>query len=267
MMGKIWFWIFFVPSLFSQDGLVEKSLVVEGLERTGLVFIPPGAETEKTPLVFVFHGHGGNAASVAKSFGIHRLWPGAMVVYLQGLPAVGKLTDQEGKKTGWQNSPGDYQDRDVKLVEGTLGALGLRYKVDRRRIYATGHSHGGAFTYLLWAMRGGTFAAVAPVAALLGETKLWPQLTPKPVLHVAGQNDRLVKFNWQESMVGFVKKLNGCSENGILSEDGSTRIFPSESGTPVWFFVHGGGHELPPGAPAQIVDFFKSQMLVQDPPP
>jgi polyhydroxybutyrate depolymerase len=28
------------------------------------------------------------------------------------------------------------------------------YRVDEQRIYATGHSKGGAFTYLLWAARG-----------------------------------------------------------------------------------------------------------------
>jgi polyhydroxybutyrate depolymerase len=37
----------------------------------------------------------------------HRLWSEAMVVYLHGLSTRGKLSDPEGKKSGWQHSIGD----------------------------------------------------------------------------------------------------------------------------------------------------------------
>ena len=46
-----------------------------------------------------------------------------------------------------------------------LTTLKKDYRVDEKRIYATGHSNGGGFTYLLWAARGDVFAAVAPCAA------------------------------------------------------------------------------------------------------
>ena len=45
-----------------------------------------------------------------------------------------------------------------------LARLKTDYKVDDKRIYSTGHSNGGGFTYLLWAARGDVFAAFAPSA-------------------------------------------------------------------------------------------------------
>lgn len=61
-------------------------------------------------------------------------------------------------------------------------------------VYAMGHSNGGAFTYLLWATRGDVLAAVAPSGAAAGRSL--PDLKPKPVLHVAGEKDELVRFEW-----------------------------------------------------------------------
>ena len=68
---------------------------------------------------------------------------------------------------------GDEQgDRDLKFVDAILKTLREKYKVDDRRIFATGHSNGGGFTYLLWAARGKELAAIAPVAAGAGLARL-----------------------------------------------------------------------------------------------
>jgi polyhydroxybutyrate depolymerase len=48
-----------------------------------------------------------------------------------------------------------------------LATLRGRYPVDDRRIYATGFSNGAAFSDPLWAARGKTFAAFAPVAGAI----------------------------------------------------------------------------------------------------
>lgn len=80
---------------------------VDGVEREGLVYAPESAKKSPTPIVFVFHGHGGSMKNAARQFHIHDLWPEAIAVYLQGLNTPGRLTDPEGKKPGWQSGPGD----------------------------------------------------------------------------------------------------------------------------------------------------------------
>jgi polyhydroxybutyrate depolymerase len=56
------------------------------------------------------------------------------------------LGDVEGKYPGWQQTPGQLGDRDLKFFDTVLGAIREKYPVDDRRIYATGFSNGGFFT-------------------------------------------------------------------------------------------------------------------------
>jgi polyhydroxybutyrate depolymerase len=227
---------------------------VAGVARKLLLFAPKSSTETATPLVFVFHGHGGMALQAARSFGIHRIWPEAIVVYMQGLPTPGRLTDPEGKKAGWQRDAGDQDDRDLKFFDAALARLQKTYRVDAKRIYSTGHSNGGAFTYLLWETRPDLFAAFAPSASAAGTSVL--KLKPKPALHIAGTKDPLVRFTWQERTMEILRKTNGCAAESQAWADG-VKLYPSPTGTPFAEFVHPGGHEFHVRAPELIVRFFK----------
>src|SRR4029077_1825582 len=139
---------------------------VDGVTRETLAYIPPTAKEKPTPVVFVFHGHGGRAQNAARMFAMNRHWPEAISIYMQGLNTPGRLTDKEGKAPGWQKGLGDQEDRDLKFFDAVLARLKKDYKVDSKRIFSTGHSNGGAFTYLLWAERGEVLTAVAPSAGM-----------------------------------------------------------------------------------------------------
>lgn len=214
----------------------------------------PSKESEAPPLVFAFHGHGGGMASAAKSFAFHEEWPEAVVVYMQGLPTPG-ITDPDGEKAGWQKKPDDQGGRDLEFFDAVLATLKEKYRIDEKRVYATGHSNGGAFTYLLWAVRPDVFAAIAPSAA---GGRIVEGMKPCPMLHVAGENDSLVPFETQMKSVAGVKKFNGCEEEGTEWAKGCT-IYASSKGAPVVTFIHGGTHKYPREAPALIVKFFKEQ--------
>ena len=226
---------------------------VDGVEREGLIFAPDSAKTETAPLVFAFHGHSGSMHGAARTFKYQELWPEAIVIYLQGLNTPGRLTDPDGKKSGWQSAIGAQNDRDLKLFDAVLKWAKETYKVDDKRIYCTGHSNGGGFTYLLWAARGDCLAAVAPSSAAGFEVV--KQLKPKPVLHIAGLKDPLVKFAWQKQMIDAVLKINGCEPQG--KSDDRLTVYPSATGTPVETYLYDGGHSPPPEAWPQVVKFFK----------
>jgi polyhydroxybutyrate depolymerase len=233
---------------------VEKKWTIEGVEREGLIFAPEAAKTAESPLVFAFHGHGGNIRQASRSFRIQELWPEAIVVYLQGLNTPGKLVDPEGKKPGWQKTVGDQEDRDLKLFDAVLKSVREEYKVDGKRIYCTGHSNGGGFTYLLWGVRGDVFAAVAPSSAVAPQ--VIKEIKPKPVLHVAGTKDPLVKFEWQKQMIDADIRVNGCETTGKSVGENLTE-YASTAGTPVVTFIHDGGHAPPAAVWGVIVKFFK----------
>jgi len=227
---------------------------VDGVAREGLVWAPTKTGSEAPPLVFGFHGHGGSMQNAARSFGLHELWPEAVVVYLQGLPTPGQLTDPDGKKAGWQKAPGDQGDRDLRLFDAVLAAMKETYQVDPRRIYCTGHSNGGGFTYLLWATRPQVFAAIAPSAAAGARPQKDTQ--PCPTLHLAGEKDPLVRFDLQMRAVEVIRAFNGCDEQGKEWEKGCL-LYPSSKGAPVITYIHPGTHQYPAEGPALIVKFFK----------
>lgn len=229
----------------------EMNWTVGDLKREALVYLPSKPSQQGAPIIFGFHGHGGSSRNAARSFGFERIWPEALVVYMQGVPTPGRLTDPEGKRNGWQHDVGEQDDRDLKFFDAVLATLREKYQVDDRRIYATGHSNGGGFTYLLWAKRPDVFAAVAPSAA---SSRRLRQLTPMPAMHIAGRNDKLVLFSWQEQAIEAVKRINGCRENGSEWAKDCTQ-FASDKGTPFIAFIHDGTHQYPSEAPRLIVRF------------
>ena len=228
---------------------------VDGVKREADVFAPSKSSNDPPPLVFGFHGHGGNMRNAARSFRLHELWPEAVVVYMQGLNTPGRLTDPEGKKPGWQATVGDQGDRDLKFFDAVLTSMKEQHKIDERRIYSTGHSNGGGFTYLLWAARGDVFAAMAPSAA--AAARVGKDLKPKPVMHVAGENDQLVKFSWQQLAMAHLRKLNDCGEGAPWGTNKDCTLYSSKSGNPVVTLIHSGTHKYPDEAPALIVKFFQ----------
>ena len=236
------------------------TFTVDGVAREALLYAPAAAKTTATPLVFVFHGHGGTALHAQRTMAMEKLWPEAICVMMQGLNTPGRLTDPEGKKPGWQSGAGVLGDRDLKFFDAVLARVRADYKVDDQRIYATGHSNGGQFCYLLWAERGEKFAAFAPSSALSAESVR--KMKPKPAMHIAGKADPLVKYEWQARMMDAVKKINGCPAEGEAYGTNST-IFGAKSATPFVAYIHEGGHVLEQDALAQAVRFFKEHPAVK----
>jgi len=233
---------------------------IDGIEREVLVFSPSRhTGTEKSPLLFAFHWHGGSMEEAAEGMRFQSLWPEAIVVYMQGLPTK-IYVDPLGLDTGWQSEPGHDGDRDLKFFDAVLATMRAKFSVDDRRIYSTGFSNGGIFTYVLWGARGKTFAAFAPVAA-----RLFPNIylsEPKPILHIAGEADVVVPFKDQLQTIKVARDLNGSSEKGKPCGEGCL-TYESSKGAPVVAYIHSGGHVYPPGASEMIVKFFRSYAIPQ----
>jgi len=237
--------------------LNEREWTIDGVTRKALIYAPVTADKVSSPVVFAFHGHGGTMRNAAEKFAIHKHWPEAICIYMQGLSTPG-MTDPEGMKPGWQKTAGDQKDRDLRFFDEVLAAVKKDYRVDETRVYVTGHSNGGGFTYLLWAARGDLFAAVAPSAA--GAARNLGNLKPKPALHIAGELDETVPFENQKRTMGAMRRLNGCDAAGTPWAKAGTLVgtlYPSKTGTPFVSVVYPGTHTFPDEAPELIVRFFK----------
>ena len=218
---------------------------VDGMPRQAIVYAPDSATDQPTPLVLAFHGFGDMAQNFQRT-DIHEAWPEAIVVYFQG------LTTRRGMP-GWQSATGD-DNRDLKLVDVAVASLRESYRVDDARIYATGFSNGGMFTYLLWAERPDLFAAFAPVAARLRPT-VQPS-TPRPIFHAAGERDLVVDYADQLAAIDIAVKVNAVGDEPRSCGQGCT-LYGPRSATPVMAWVYPDAHVWPRSTSRRLVDFFQ----------
>ena len=225
---------------------------VDQLEREALVYVPEKLD-QPVPIVFGFHGHGGNMRNAARSFRLHEHWPEAIVVYPQGIPTPGRLTDREGRRNGWQHSAGDQGDRDLKFFDELYKQLRAKYQVNEKSVYAMGHSNGGGFTYLLWLKRPDVFAGFAPCAAVLREAG---QLKPKAAMHIAGTGDPLVRYNWQDVNMATIRRVVGASGEPVVWQKYGKK-YQTQNQLPWIEVIHEGAHEYPSFAGELTVTFFK----------
>ncbi len=231
---------------------------VNGVERQAIIDAPSAEQKSGgAPLVFVFHGHGGNMHNISRTMHIQTVWPEAIVVYPQGIPTPTRI-DPAGKKDGWQRSPGEVGDRDLKFFDAMLATIRKKYEVDDDRVYATGFSNGGVFTFLLWGERPNLFAAFAPCA---GPPSKGVNLSvPKPVFIVAGKQDEVVPAAERDKSIERSRALDGATGAGD-SQGGDVVLYKSTKGAPVQTMLHPGGHVLPRKAPQLIVEFFQAHEL------
>lgn len=220
---------------------------VAGEKRQAIVYAPATASPGgRVPLVLSFHGRGDDMENFQHT-NMHRAWPQAVVVYLQGMPTASTLR-------GWQVEKGQDNDRDLKLVDAALASLRTKFNVDENRIYATGFSNGAGFTYLLWAERPGVFAAYAPVA---GRLRPSVQLTqPKPVFHVAGRRDPQILFVDQQAAIEAAIRADGVAGKSTSCGSECT-VYGAGSAAPVMTWIHPGGHTYPDSTSERIAAFFR----------
>jgi polyhydroxybutyrate depolymerase len=219
--------------------------MVDGETREAIMYAP-AARGRPVPLVLAFHGFGDNMHNF-QGVNLHTAWPEAIVVYFQGL-------ERRRGLPGWQVEQRDGSDRDLKLVDEALTSLRGEYNIDDDRIYATGFSNGGMFTYLLWAERPQVFAAYAPVAARLRPSVRPTQ--PRPIFHVAGQRDRQVDFVDQTAAIDIAISANDVRGTTTPCGDGCTIHGPGTS-APVMAWIHAGSHVYPRETSERIVAFFR----------
>jgi polyhydroxybutyrate depolymerase len=204
-------------------------ITLDGIVRQALVDPGKDAATTPSPLVFAFHGATQTSAGMAK-LGLSQAWPEATIVYPDGPPRPSSVVFG-ATVPGWQNHPGEYDDQDVRFVDALLKQMSATYRVDERRVFATGLSNGAAFCYLLMKMRPEQFAAFAPVAAAATPSLKWAPV-PRPVLITHGEADP-IRLSWAEWARNQVQRLNGCGTNTMDWARGAVLFQPCASGQPV----------------------------------
>lgn len=232
--------------LVQHPNVTEITLDVDGLKRTAWIYAPK--TSTPAPVVFAWHGHGGNKNYSLRRFPFNTLWPEAISVYAEGTPTK-TPNDPQGKRNGWALTPG-AGNKDLKFFDALWAHVQKTYTVDKKHVFTMGHSNGGAFSFVLWGQRPDIWGGVAPCSA---PGLIYLRNAPVvPLMFTYGTKDEIVspeKMNQsREQMIEKYGAKNPTDWNGCLRY---------ESKVPLVTYVFEGGHSLPQNTTELIARFFK----------
>ncbi len=240
-----------------QPGRQVLTWQVDGFTRTAVVVVPPAAlapNAAPVPVVFAFHGHGGNGPNFEQTMDLEHHWPEAVVVYPSGLVGHGGITDPEAVKPGWQTALGETGDRDLHLYDAMAADLRASLPVDPDRVYLVGFSNGSAFTSLLFNQRGDQIAATANLSAQPGIL-----LTTDPVrsmFMMIGESDPIVPADAQKKSIPLAQKKLSIDPS-TTEVDGYLTTARGPGNLELATYVHPGGHDIPPEVPPLVISFLE----------
>lgn len=247
---------------------VERQVMVNDVERSYLLHIPPGLDgSSPVPVVFAFHGSEAEPATMQYLTGFDDIADkaGFLVVYPEGLG----LTWNAGTCCGYAR---DENVDEPAFIRQILSDLETIVNVDAKRIYATGVSNGAGLVYRLACEMPDTFAAIAPVAGTLLYSPCQPQ-QPVSLIHIHGLADTAAPYTGGgefdappvEEVIETWAQLDGCTDapqveklQNIITHTSYTSC---QAGTAVELYaIESGGHAWPskyvwPGSDV-IRDFF-----------
>ncbi|SHK61223.1 alpha/beta hydrolase family esterase [Epilithonimonas mollis] len=232
---------------------ITKNYTVDGVSRKAIIY-EPALKSDKVPVVFVFHGHGGNASLVSRRIDVQNYYKEALVIFMQGLPGrtVPGL-DPNGRMNGWQIFTDDLDGRDIKFFDEVFSDIHKNYKIDDRKIYLIGHSNGARFVNVLWKTRGDKITAICSASAQGGD--MITGAVPLSVWMYIGNNDRIVSPQSQQQSIPIVKTNLGITGQG--KSDGDKTMFSGKDSTELVLQQSNAGHEFPKSSLPEIVAFFK----------
>lgn len=222
------------------------SLVSGGIERSYLLYVPPGYDgTAPIPLVLNFHGLGSNGAE--------------QHLYSRLVPLAERerflVASPDGINRAWLTNPGV---NDITFTRDLAAEIARLTCVDEGRVYATGMSNGGFMSAALACFAGDLVAAVAPVAGLTGANRLCGD--PVPFIEFHGTVDQVVPyeggilgptgggFEGVPTLMDTWAEFNGCGATPVERKVSDSVVFREFQDCDVptgHYVVAGGGHTWP----------------------
>ena len=270
-----------------------KPISWEDTPRQYLEYVPETYDASTpTPVVFIFHGLGGNMYEVLYNADFNRIAAeqGWITVTPQALPDTFTAMDTTLTMNAWHSGVSAVVDGDTivasegrddtGLMMAILDSLIAHYNIDQNNVFCTGVSMGGFMSHRMAIEHGDRIKAIAPVCGTIGnEITSYTPVGHVSVMHLHGTADSIVTYDsgsfqyivnvnvglGVDSTIAFWRRYNQCSDTAVhtifpdICDDG--RLFEKfyyGDGTfgtkTVLIKVNGGEHEWCHG-PYRDVDF------------
>ncbi len=180
--------------MLNAQGFISKTIQHDGLTREYSIYVPASYDgTTSFPLLFNFHGGGGDIASQIAIADMSPIADTAnfIVVYPQA-----RQDPSDGNSFNWiPKVPGTFDD--VPFISSLIDTIASNYQIDQNRIYACGYSLGGDMSFELACKLNSRIAAIAPVARTMqaNPNSFCSPVHPTGVLTILGTDDITSPYN------------------------------------------------------------------------
>jgi polyhydroxybutyrate depolymerase len=241
----------------AQPQQVKEQMMVDGIKRSFVTYIPITQKPETMPVIISLHG---GFASPEGMFHLADFRPIAeKEKFIVVCPA---------SKHMWHDGADIHGIDDVKYIDKLITYIINTYHADATRIYITGISNGGFMTSRLACQLHKRIAAIAVVAASLDVNEGYDLVAPMPVMYMHGTTDHIVSYNGGKmfgrqiySQPEILKKwaaMNKCDPKPTIvnlpdtAHDGTSivkeeYINPSNNLKVIGYTINNGGHTWPGG--------------------
>ena len=219
-------------------------MVSAELERTYVLYGPSdvfegSGEVADLPLVFLFHGLGGDAEGMVLASEYNELVETERFILI----APDGANDADGGQVfpvDWNTLASQYDDdnRDLVYFDDLLKCVSEQFPVDLDRVYATGMSAGGLMTTFLGLHRSDVLAAVAPMSG--GYLQAWPDdFGPvRPWLVTwGGEIDIAVDVNFNDTATALLGNLDAEDVPVVACNHNEGHVWPLEMTPANWAFL------------------------------
>jgi polyhydroxybutyrate depolymerase len=231
-----------------ETGKMTKQLVVNNTNREYIIYVPENfTGTSSLPLLLSFHGLSSNMNFNYDYTNFNELAEreNFIVVHPNGIDNRWTISAT--------NNP------DIDFIEALLDQLENDYNIASNRIYSTGMSNGGNFSFTLACGLNDRIAAIASVTGLMLQMAIGNCVPSRPlaVLHIHGTEDLIANYAFVQGGLDFWTDHNNTNDFPIISDipnidtgDGSTvkrfEYLNGNSNVEVQHLkISGGGHEWP----------------------
>ena len=199
-------------------GTIQGKISYEEIDRQFILYVPTSYNSSsKQPLIFNFHGYGSNANEQMRYGDLRGQADanGFILVHPEGLDDIAGTS--YWNMGGWSVSVHD----DVKFIDNLINLLMEKYSINAERIYSTGMSNGGFFSFHLACNLSASFAAIASVTGSMSFDTFndCNPRKPTPVLQIHGSVDTVVPYDGLLSIMkpvmevmDYWKTANDCDE-------------------------------------------------------
>jgi len=200
-----------------------QTLVHDDVTREYIVYVPSIYNaTSEVPLLFNFHGFGGNMSKYMNNADMRSLseTENFILVYPQGTLLQGS--------SHWNPSlphPDNKSDTDdLGFIDALINKLSSDYMIDLERIYACGYSNGAMMSYGLAFHKSDLIAAVGSVSGAMLDSDIIPS-HPMPVISIHGTSDSVLPYNGSsdfnsiETALNFWINFNNTNTTPLLNSE------------------------------------------------